>query len=51
MLHKIQHTSENQPFKGSALGSADKYITLLTLAWSMKPVFHLQIFSYEVTSC
>ena len=32
-----------------ALGSADKYTTLLPLAWLIKPVLHLRFFSYEVT--
>ena len=32
MLHNIQHTSGNPPLKGPALGSADKYTTLLPLA-------------------
>ena len=50
-LHNIQHTSGNRPLKGPALGSAHKYTTLLPLAWPIKPVFHLQIFSYETTFC
>ena len=37
-------TSGNGSFKGSALGSAYKYTTLLPLAWPIKLVFHLQIF-------
>ena len=37
------------PLKGATLGSADKYTTLLPLAWPIKPVFHLHIFSYEAT--
>ena len=51
MLHNIQHASGNWPLKGLALGSADKYTTLLPLAWLIKPVFHLQIFSYVATFC
>ena len=31
-LHNIQYTSGIQPLKGPALGSADKYTTLLLLA-------------------
>ena len=49
MLRNIQHTSGNRPLKGPALGSADKDTTLLPLVWSIKPVFHLRIYSYEVT--
>ena len=51
MLCNIQHTSGNQPLKGPALGSADKYTTLLPLAWLIKPVFHLRIFLYKATFC
>ena len=43
-LRNIQHTSGNRPLKGPALGSADKYTSLLPLAWPIKPVFHLQFF-------
>ena len=32
------------PNKGPALGSADKYTTLLSLAWPIKPGFLLPIF-------
>ena len=46
-FRNIQHTSGHQPLKGPALGSADKYTALFPLAWLIKPVFHLQIFSYE----
>ena len=49
MFCNIHHTSGNQPLKGPALRSADKYTTLLPLAWPIKPVFHLQIFSYKAT--
>ena len=45
MLHNIQHASGNWP----ALGSNDKYTTLLPLAWLIEPVFHLQIFLNEAT--
>ena len=51
MLRNIQHTSGNQPLKGPTLGSADKYTTLLPLAWLIKLVFHLQFFLYEATFC
>ena len=47
MLRNIQHTGGNRPLKGAALGSADKYITLLLLARPNKPIFDLQIFSYN----
>ena len=50
MLRKIQHTSGNRPLKGP-LGSTDKYITLLPLAWPIKPIFHFRIFSYETNFC
>ena len=43
-LRSIQHTIGNQPLKWPALGSADKYTTLLPLVWSIKPVFHLEFF-------
>ena len=49
MLCNVQHKSGNRPLKGPALGSAGKYTTLLPLAWLIKPVLHLRIFSYEVT--
>ena len=49
MLCNVQHKSGNRPLKGPALGSAGKYSTLLPLAWLIKPVLHLRIFSYEVT--
>ena len=49
-LCNIQHTSGNRPSgKGPTLGSANKYTTLLPLAWLIKPVFHLRIFSFEAT--
>ena len=51
MSYNIQHTTENQPLKGPALGSADKYTTLLPLAWLIKPVFNLKIFPYEAIFC
>ena len=51
MLHNIQYTSGYQSLKGPMLGSADKCATLLLLAWLIKPVFHLQIFSDEATFC
>ena len=35
--------------KRPKLGLADKYTTLIPLAWLIKPVFHLQIFSFEAT--
>ena len=44
MLCNIQHTSRNWPLKGHALGSTDKYTTLLPLACSIKLVLHLQFF-------
>ena len=44
MLRSIQHTIGNQPLKWPALGSADKYTTLLPLVWRIKPVFHLEFF-------
>ena len=47
MLRNIQNTGGNRPLKGAALGSADKYITLLLLARPNKPIFDLQIFSYN----
>ena len=47
----IQHTSGSWPLKGPALGSADKYTTLLPLTWSIKLVFQWQIISEEVTFC
>ena len=47
MLHNIQHTSEMWPLNGPALRSADKYTTLLLLAWLIKPIFDLQIFHEE----
>ena len=34
MEHNVQRKSGNQPLKGPALGSADKYNTLLLLAWA-----------------
>ena len=37
-LRNIQHASGNRTLKGHALGSADKYTTLLPLAWPIKPV-------------
>ena len=43
-LRNIQHTSGNRSLKGPALRSADKYTTLLPLAWPINPVFHLRIF-------
>ena len=43
-LCNIQHTSGNQPLKEPALGSADKYFTLLPLVCPIKLVFHLQFF-------
>ena len=36
--------SGKRPLKWSALGSTDKYTTLLPLAWLIKPVFHQRIF-------
>ena len=51
MLCNIQHTSGNQPLKGPTSGSANKYTTLLLLAWPIKPVFHLKCFLYEATFC
>ena len=51
MLCNIQHSSGNWPSKGLALGSDDKYTALFLLAWPMKLVFHLQIYSYESTFC
>ena len=50
-LRNIKHTSGNRRLKGPALGSADKYTTLLPLAWSIKPVIHLRVFLYEATFC
>ena len=50
-IHNIQHTIGNWSLKWPALGSVDKYTTLLPLAWPIKPVFYLQIFSYEATFC
>ena len=50
-LRNIQYKSGNQSLKGPALGSAVKYTTLLSLAWPIKPVFHLQIFSFKATFC
>ena len=52
-LGNIQHASGNQPLKEPALGSGDKYTTLLPLAWTIKLVFHfgLRVFSYEATFC
>ena len=47
MLCNIQYTSGNQSLKGPAIGSDDKYTTLLLLAWSNKPVFQLLSFSYK----
>ena len=38
MSHDAQHTSENWPLKGATLVSANKYTTLLPLAWLIKPV-------------
>ena len=51
MLRNNQYASGNQSLKGPMLGSADKCATLLLLAWPIKPVFYLQIFSYEATFC
>ena len=51
MLCNIQHTSGNRPLKRAALGSAGKCITLLPLAWPMKPVLHLQIFLHKANFC
>ena len=39
MLRNVQHTSGNWPLKRPALGSADKYTTLLSLAWPIKRLF------------
>ena len=39
MLRNVQHTSGNWPLKRLALGSADKYTTLLPLAWPIKRLF------------
>ena len=50
MLRNIQHTSGNQSLR-ARLGLADKYTNLFPLAWRIKPVSHLQIFSYEATFC
>ena len=41
----IQSTIGNRPLKRPAWGSADKYTTLLLLAWSIKPVYHLNFFA------
>ena len=41
--------SGNWPLKGPALRSADKYTTLLPLAWPIKPEFDWRIFLYKVT--
>ena len=48
-LRSIQHASGNGSLKGPTLGSADKYTTLLPLAWPIKPAFHLRVFSYKAT--
>ena len=52
MLRNIQHASGNRPLKGPTLGSADKYATLLPLAWPIKlAVSQLQIFLYKANFC
>ena len=43
--------SGKRPLKWPVLGSADKYTTLLPLAWPIKPVFHLRMFLYEAAFC
>ena len=43
-LLNIQRTSRNRPLKGPTLGSADKYTTLLPLAWPIKSGFSLANF-------
>ena len=44
-LRNIHHASANWTLKGPILGSADRYTTLLPLAWPIKPFFHFRIFS------
>ena len=51
MLCNIQHASGNWPLKGLALGSDDKYTALFLLAWPIKSVFHLRIYSYKSNFC
>ena len=50
-LPASKNFSGNWPLKGPSLGSADKYTTLLPLAWPIKPEFNWQIIWYKVTIC
>ena len=48
-LCNIQYRSGNRSLKGPAFGSADKYTTLLSLAWLIKLIFHLRILLHDMT--